>query len=424
MSAIPVDRNVQADGQMVDSLLQVNRMLYKMPPSISIANSRQYQTGFPQESSYVSGRTMVWDAQTGSQFVDGRTSYLRFKITTNSGTGDFGEGSAMNVIERVLIRSRQGKELTRLEGAGLINQFKDRYSCPRNWFATAGESEGYPSATASGSTVDNGGDGASVWTGGVVFCLPLHKFPFFDQARLLPPQIMEGLRIELTLASVGQALWSTGTAPTQYTLSDIEIKWDVYDIADQFKRAVMQMSASQGLNLVHKEYYRTIVSGTASQFDFDIKKAASKALQVISIPRRTSVLNSSASDESVAEGYNFTRQQYHVGGTYWPNAPLETAVLTVAGTAEAYLWNLAAFGAMSCRKDIDASPRQFNALFACSSASLNKSQTSDIQGTIINNSRSLLAELQFNTSAARRIDAYLCHLRAVKVYPSNVVVRD
>jgi hypothetical protein len=423
MSAIPVDRNVQADSQMVDSLLQVNRMLYKMPPSISIANSRQYQTGFPQESSYTMGRTMVWDAQTGSQFVDGRTSYLRFKVTSNSGTGDFGKGGAMNLIDRVLIRSRQGKELTRLEGAGLLTNFKDRYSCSRNWFETSGIAEGYASGTGS-SAVDSAGDETSVWTSGVVFCIPLSKFPFFNNARLLPPQIMEGLRIELTLASVAEAIVSGGTAPTALTISDIEIKWDVYDIADQFKRAVMQMSAQQGLNLVHKEFYRTTVSGAASQFDFDIKKAASKALQVVVIPRLTADIASSTKDSAEACPYAFTKQQYHVGGTYWPNAPLETPVQTGAGTAEAYLWNLAAWGALPCHKEVDPKPSEFTATYGCSSASLNKSQTSDIQGSIINNSRALLAEITFANATARSISAYLCHLRAVKVFPSNVVVRD
>jgi len=369
---------------------------------------------------------MIFDSQTGSQFVDGRTSYLRFKVATNAAsTGDFGQGSAMNIFERVLIRSRQGKELTRLEGANLLNLYRDRFSCPKDYFTTNGLCEGHPAGAGAGATVVNEGDGSSDMTAGLVWVLPLHKLPFFDQARLLPPQIMEGLRIEITLAAVDAAFYtSTGTAPTTYTVSEIELKWDVYDVADQFKRAIMEMSAAQGLNLVHKEYYRTIVSASSNQFDFDVKKAASKALQVITIPRISDNVAKDSVDSMKTEPYLYTKQQYHVGGTYWPNAPLETSVFTGAGVNEAYYWTLAAFGSTPCRKPVGTTPLEYAAGHAISSASLNKSQTSDIQGTIINNSRALLASISFSTTVARRLDCYLCHLRAVKVYPSNCIVRD
>ena len=426
MSAVPVDRNVQVDRSMVDSLLQVNRMLYKMPPSISIANSRHYQTGFPQQQAYGPGRTIVFDSQTGSAFIDGMTSYLKFRITTNN-TGDFGRGSAAQLVERAVVRSRQGKELCRLEGANLIGHMYDRFTCPQGWFTTAGPAEGYPVGAGGDATAENTGAGDGDWTGGVVFILPIHKLcPFLKQGKLLPPQIMEGLRIELTLNSVADALyWDgvTGSAVTDYTLDQIEMKWDAYDIADQFKRSVMEMSASQGLNLVHKEWYRTIVSATADQFDFDIKKAASKALQVVTIPRLTAALNLVTADSSIAETYDFSRQQYHVGSVYYPNTPLDTTQ-TLAGNKESFWWVLAAFRSLPCKEFQDVSPTTYTSRFGVSSASLNKSQTSDIQGTIINNSRSLLAELQFASSASRRLDSYLCHLRAVKVYPSNCVVRD
>jgi hypothetical protein len=404
---------------MVDSLLQVNRMLYKMPPSISIANSRHYQTGFPQQTAYTAGRTIVFDSQTGSAFIDGKTSYLKLRLTTDN-LGDFGKGSAMSLVERVVVRSRQGKELSRLEGASIINNVNDRFTCPQGWFGTAGPAEGYP--LQGDITAYNQGLGTSNFAGGVVFVLPVHKLcPCLNQDKLLPPQLMEGLRIEITLQTAADAFLG---AVTNYTVDQIELKWDAYDIADQFKRAVMEMAASQGLNLVHKEWYRTIVAATATQYDFDIKKAASKALQVVTIPRLTSQLNDVGQDANKCETYDFSRQQYHIGSVYYPNSPLDTADQTAAGNKESFWWTLAAYRSLPCRMFQDVSPATYTSQFGVSSASLNKSQTSDIQGTIINNSRALLAELQFATSADRRLDSYLCHLRAVKVFPSNVVVRD
>jgi hypothetical protein len=56
---------------------------------------------------------------------------------------------------------------------------------------------------------------------------------------------------------------------------------------------------------------------------------------------------------------------------------------------------------------------------------LNKSNTSDIVGSVINNSRALLINMTRTASiAGSRIDAYLVHVRAVKVFTSNAVVLD
>lgn len=419
MSAIPVDRNIKLDAKMADSLLAVNRMLYKMPPSISIANSRHYQTGFPQQSSYVQSNTVVFDSQTGQSFVDGRTSYLKFEVKT-VGVGDFGQGSACALIDRVLIRSRQGKELTRLEGAGLLTSVTDRWSKSKDWFDTVAPSQGYPYAAGDVKAYSQGDGTGNFTEGGVTFIIPLKKFPFFDQGKLLPPQIMEGLRIELSLASPEQAFVG---AVTSYVLSNIQIKWDVYDISDQFKRKILEISTRQGLNLVHKEYYRTLVSAASNSFDFDIKKAASKALKVITVSRPTADLNNIASDEYKSEPYKYTRQQYHVGSVYFPNSPLETEA-TDKNAKESYHWVLSSMGNLEPRMAPSISSKEYFDSFAVSTASLNKSQTSDIQGTILNNSRALLAELRFSDATSRRLDSYLCHVRAVKIFPSNVVVRD
>jgi hypothetical protein len=56
---------------------------------------------------------------------------------------------------------------------------------------------------------------------------------------------------------------------------------------------------------------------------------------------------------------------------------------------------------------------------------LNKSNIeNNITGTVVNNSRALLINLKRTQSTDVRIDAYLCHVRAVKVFTSNAVVLD
>jgi len=47
-----------------------------------------------------------------------------------------------------------------------------------------------------------------------------------------------------------------------------------------------------------------------------------------------------------------------------------------------------------------------------------------MSGIVLNNSRALLCNATFHSGVARRIDAYLIHLRLVRVFQNNSVVRD
>ena len=74
------DRNAQLGGNLAESLLQVNKLAYRMPPQLSIASNRTIQTMFSNQSVYTPSNTIIFDVQSGSAFVDPADSYLRFKL--------------------------------------------------------------------------------------------------------------------------------------------------------------------------------------------------------------------------------------------------------------------------------------------------------------------------------------------------------
>lgn len=423
------EENSQLNDSLAQSLLQVNNMSYKLPPEISIASARHHVTEFAQQSSYQGGETIVWDSQTGSLFVDGKGSYIRWTLTP-SGAGDFGSGSSYNIVNRVVVRTRTGKEWCRVEDANLLNKYLKRYKCPRTYFENLGKAEGFPTTGADGSL----GDGATVLTAGYTFCLPLSTIPCFEQDKLLPPQIMEGCRIEISLERASVAWFGAGGAVASYTVSKPVIKWDAYEIADQFKRKINEMSAKQGLNLIHKEYFHTIVANNSNQFNFDIKKAAAKALKSMVVSRLAADINDGTKDSMASEAYDYTKQQAHIGSVYYPNQPLETDDPTLKGLNESYYNTMLAMDKGSCDDSCDVSPLSYsstgvatagvNNKDAMIAVNLNKSGVSDMSGMSVNNSRSLLFDLTFSAPQNRQLDCYLQHLRAVKVYQSNVDVKD
>jgi len=273
--------------------------------------------------------------------------------------------------------------------------------------------------------------------------LPLWLIPCFNQDKLLPPQIMEGLRIELTLEDPAVAFESTGTV-SAYAVTNAEIHSDAFDIADQFKRKVAEMSARQGLILVHKEYFHSNVGTIAesTSYNFDIKKACSKACRnftVLRLEANSTGASRQASDSLNAEVYKVSRYQAHVGQDYMPNQPIDvpldpvTNLPALTGINEAYYDTQFVWDKVNqCWYPNTVTPEQFlgdadvtGANCGMVAFNLNKSHVTDLDGYVLNNSRALVVDIKCAGDAvARKLDTYLEHLRVAKVYTANAEIRD
>jgi hypothetical protein len=406
-------RNAQLGDRLVESLLQINKMLYKMPPSLGITNRRNHRTDYFQQATYTNGEVMVLDSQVGTDFVDPKNSYIKMTIKPNA-DADFDTGSCANVINRVLVRTRTGKEICRLENANLITKFLQTYACPKDWETTVGKSQGYNAGAA------------TVPAAGKVFILPLWVIPCFNVDKLLPPQMTTGLRMEITLETPSTAL-KASPAITSYTVERPELHLDTHDLADQFKRKISEMASSQGLNIVHKEYFHSIItSGVTDSYNFDVKKSASKALRLDVISRTAADVVDGTVDSLAAEDYAWTRWQAHIGADYFPNQALTVDDVAETGNAEAYYATLFAHGKTNqCWNPPSVDPTSYTTGGdGMISFNFNKSSVSELQGYQVNNSRAVLVDLVADTSSNRRIDAYLCFLRAAKYFTSNAEVRD
>jgi hypothetical protein len=428
--------NAMASESLSNSLLQVNKMLYKMPPSLGITARRHHVIDFSQQNAYTNGQTVVFDLQTGSYFIDGKNSYLRLDIVPDQDC-NFASGGATNVINRVVVRTKSGKEWCRCEEFNLYVRNYLRYTCNENYLNRTGKAYGYlgDGSKAGSNVLINNGNGTR-------FTIPLWLIPCFNQDKLLPPQIMEGLRIELTLASAGEALTQTtaGTLPTAYGVLNAEIHSDAYDIADQFKRKVAEMSARQGLILVHKEYFHSNVGSreNVSSYNFDIKKACSKACRNFTTLRPNANIAVAGEDSMNAEAYSVIRYQSHIGQDYIPNQPISVRTTGGGGTTvslndvnEAYYDTQFVWDKVNqCWYPNTVNPAEFlgsdNAVAMCGMVAfnLNKSHVTDLDGYVLNNSRALVVDIQCSGDENRKLDSFLQHLRVAKVYTANAEIRD
>jgi hypothetical protein len=441
MSA-PMEENKRPSDNVMSNLMALNKLTYRTPPSLSIASQARYVENYPQQRTYGDQQTIVFNVNTGSQFLDAKNSYLAFNIAARTGGAagsicDFGKGSAWNLVENVRVKSRSGTEICRVQGQNLLANVRHRYTCPKDAFVSSLQAEGY---FANETTAGTDGTGNLIGAAaGLDVVLPLHWIPCFDQhgGKLLPPQLADGMIIEIDLASVGQAFIATGgNNPDSYTLSELKIRWKAFQIADAFARKVNEMSARDGLNLVHKEWYRTLTSANDTAYNYDVKKSASKALQVLVVPRASAAIGNIAGDSNECQANDLQQFQFQNSSTYYPNAPMRLGNGTSVpptSCAEAYYYVLASWGRNHCNHQTDVSLINYSATppsadtqasMGVASAGFCKSQVSDLAGIMINSARTLNCEVLFNNGLARRLDTWLCHARHTKVYQENCVVAD
>ena len=438
MSATP-DMNANVSNGLAESLLEVNQISYRLPPQISVTSKCTHVINYSQQSTYSNtSRTMIFDVQTGSQFVDPACSYLRMIVKPGTTGFCFGSGSACNLFQRVVVRTANGKELSRVEDANLLIKMMDVFNNSKDWRNTAGKAQGYSDPADIKATVY----ADLVPTTGKLFVIPVQTFmPCMSPhgAKLVPPNLMSGLRIEITLAEPARAFCKVNQATgltdlTAYTIEQCELHLKTYELADAFARKIAEMSQN-GLNYLYKEHFHNIVSaGTNTNINFDIKKACSKALTARIMPRLSTV--GTGRDQVASLPYKVNKLQSHIGESYWPNQPLQIDGAPSADNVnEHYYYSLYAQNKLENWNPTGVSPKEFlgravdgtaNDVYSSGIVawSFAKSNVSDLAGYTTSNSRALLVDLQRDGTDNIRLDVYLTFLRLCKSYMSNTVVLD
>jgi len=424
----------EVNQDMQEGLMRVNQLAYEFPAQLSVSTRRHRVTNYFQRNSYAQGETMVLDSQTGSAFVCGPDSYLSFVLTTTV-AGTFGSGSVLNLFRTVRVKTRGGQELNRIENFNVLASKYAKWTKSNDWVASEAQVLGFAGSEIHGTGVAT----ATRYT------IPLKYIaPIFAQSKLLPPQLCEGLRIELDTENHDTALAGvTGT----YSITVPQILFDATTIADAFSRRIGELSATQGLNIMFSNFYSNQVSGSGGQtsFNYDIKKAASKCMRLWVVSRKNANINTAASDSLGSLPMDYSSVSTHIGADYIPNVPIRATgyVVTVANAdtpansrvvSELYYHTLSAVSdnERPCYPSVglanltsDAADKRDSILVF----SYNKSTLDNLSGYSVNNSRALIVDIECNTivngdDTVRRIDNWMEHLRNVRIFANQSVISD
>ena len=403
--------------------LKLNSLEYKSPlysAPVSLRNTRQFPFA---QSSYNSGQTMMATLQSSSFYLDGRNSRLEFSVElTGTATDAFswGEGSALNVVRSIVLTSRSGTEISRLNSVNLFHAKVDRFTRSKDWFESEGTMLGYEKET---NTLDGNGK----YTEKYAIPLPFLSGFFAPlNSQYLPPYICSGLKIEIQLATPAEALHRTsGTNTVTYRIIDPVVVCDLVKMSDKTDQVMTAVAHKAGLDIVFDEYDTFSTVTSSDKNTIDINKSCSKASKVIVCARTSANVSAVDQDAMKSEGFSFNEYQARVGSVYHPQKAISDYV-------SAYANALHLFRGM--RKNERHNPyskiQQFktasgtNYGHAVLGTDLSRSSLIDSQCVPLNNSHSLSLSVGFSSAVARQIDAFLVYKKVCKAFTNNAIIYE
>ncbi len=359
-------------GDKRQAMLTVNNLQYLLEPDLSVAVNSTHKQHFFQSQEYTNEQRGICILNSGADYIDTTRSYLNLRLTNNSTSKlNFGPtGSVLNIIQRITVSSRSGDELCRIRGVNLLQQMKCPYQMDTQWHRTVGELIGYGGSIRGGESK--------------VFIIPMYMLcDFFGYGRLLPSMLMSGLRIEIewenpkvsfkyskapplnTSAPIDGEFWvakginTTGTGhmdgevPTAVTITanDHIMLWRPEDpideettpivnptykvdniyfnlksvqLTDATQRALNELSAVNGLEIVYCDWETTDHVSDTSSIHIEVRKASSRALKAILRQRPTANVAEYDQHSFLSTQFQYLEYQWQLGSLYFPQQPIKT----------------------------------------------------------------------------------------------------
>lgn len=460
-------------------LVSVNNLDYVLNPDLSVSVSRANKKHFFQQTSYQPGGRAICILNSGAEYVDPQNSYLSFVLrvpTLYSGTAPstlpvtpaqfqaatydqqytHKVGSAINWLKRIVITSRSGDEIERIENLHLLAPILDRYIQSSEWVETVGKLPGYSDARTEGAVSGNPtaisssvsiaqAAGVKLGSGAtetqevatkkgqyhrVHYCIPMAcisgLFRSFD--RLLPSMLCSGLRFEIELSTSADAVGVAGgnkIGNAEFAIEDPQITLDQYQLTDSIQRVLNEESAMRGLEVTFTSWYNyPTASGNGGRANIEVRKAVSRALGIL-----TTVTPSAADGVIMSDlTSQLTNYQVRLGSLYFPQQPIKiTGDADNVALAEMYHHTLRGMGKIK-NETSPTSVRMadFAGKLSAVYTDLERSTVQKLSGVPINNSR--VAEVRFETAnsflSSKQINCWLHYVRLCRVFLQNVEVEE
>ncbi len=377
----------------IPTLMGLNGLIYKVPMDSSLSVQRNLQTFNFDSSSYNNNSpSMSVNFQAGSGFINCATSYVCFDLTVTCTTDvnyNFGIGSASNLFRTNIVTTRSGAEVDRFQNANVLLPQIHRGKNPSEWFKSVGALAGYSESTTAPATAAQGV--------AKTYVIPLSHFAgIFTSKQLMPSQLASGMRLDCQLESpVNAIVMANAGEEVKYTISNPKLVLDVSILSDGALAQLTNQAGKNGLEYSFSTFANESSTTSTQAINVQFSRSVARALRCYVVPRLTGSFVQTA--DSLSTGApTYERVQFQIGSTYFPNRE-------ILNNAQTYANLLQTLGQYSGHAYGDLTKADFDANgFAVASSSFETSALIRASGTSVNNSRSLLINLQ--TSAIPVVD--------------------
>lgn len=379
-----------------------------------------------------------------------RKSYLPDETENKASTKqlwfNWGYGSCKNLFRSIVVTSRSGVELQRIDNFNRYAVCKERTNKGQEWFETKGVEMGYE-PISEGTKFDKrhglilhhstGGFESDIFgysstrfdsspfsnkktqfifkrsaatkTKKISFSIPMSCFGgIFDTGQLCPASICSGLRIELRLEDIATAMScyglykltsgdniATGIFPSTIAenlngkISNMRLNCDTHLLNDAAMRELNRTSAQNGLEYVYTSVFGQSKPLQSSNIDVTVSKSVSRAISAMGgcfLPYTSSFGVDNFTTVPTVD-IQLAQYQWRLGSMYFPHAPFTTY-------SQFYSNLLYSVGQYSESK-VDLSPSEFKSLLTLFSATFERSNLLRYSGVPINNSRTLSCAAEF-----------------------------
>ena len=308
-------------AEETQSDLMVNNLVYRAPQQLSKCVSRTTKRQRFQRNNYQPLETAVCDFNTGSDYIDCNNSYLTFSVDLEgtTATANFGTGSCINFLERVVVSSRSGTELCREERLNLLSKNQLRYTHSQDWV------HNYGSMLGMGPTGNFSTDPVVLTQGTTKkFVIPCNLLSGLFRplnGQLLPAALASGLHIEILWADHRTALVQKGGTLTGYLIKDIAFVTDNSTLSDDTQKT-LNLEATSGLEYCFNRYYTATNSISSTSINAQLRKACSQANKACSTLLVQANVLDVTKDSLASDAWGVSTWNYRLGGLHFPNQSL------------------------------------------------------------------------------------------------------
>jgi len=262
-------------------IIDINNLVYSESIDLSSGIDRKAILRFPEKTNYKNTEDIVFTLKNTRQFIDFKNSSLSFEFKTDGGTAVVfnSTSSFLNLIRRVIVRAPDGSVLSHCDKVNLLQRNLLKVKNGKNYADVIAPSFGYGSLNA-------------LEIGNKFITIPMRFIsPIFDNEKLMPPQLVDTLRIEIQLEKIAIA-FNSGIAPTSYSIIDPVLHLDSY----QMLPAVLSETLDrEELIYEYHDWNNTVagLSDAGDDFYFQYDRSVSNALEAFVVLRNTNVLVSS-----------------------------------------------------------------------------------------------------------------------------------